>query len=45
MVTAARLRGNRQREAASKGGGLTADAMGDVVNRLVMAPVRALERG
>jgi AcrR family transcriptional regulator len=28
-----------------QGGGLTAEAMGDVVNRLVMAPVRAIERG
>ncbi len=28
-----------------QGGGLSAEAMGDVVNRLVMAPVRAIERG
>jgi len=28
-----------------QGGGLTAEGMGDVVNRLVMAPVRAIERG
>jgi AcrR family transcriptional regulator len=28
-----------------QGGGLTAEAIGDVVNRLVMAPVRAIERG
>jgi AcrR family transcriptional regulator len=26
-------------------GGLTAETMGDVINRLVMAPVRAIERG
>jgi AcrR family transcriptional regulator len=28
-----------------QGGGLTAETMGDVINRLVMAPVRAIERG
>jgi AcrR family transcriptional regulator len=28
-----------------QGHGMTAEAMGDVVNRLVMAPVRAVERG
>lgn len=28
-----------------QGEGLSADAMGDLVNRLVMAPVRAIERG
>ncbi len=28
-----------------QGGGLSAEAMGDLVNRLVMAPVRAIERG
>ena len=28
-----------------QGKGLSADAMGDLVNRLVMAPVRAIEMG